>query len=157
MAMVRSPGGIHSLGRWATARDPQPKAGRVGIPASVSQQESVTPRSTPGRGPAPRTDRMAAAAALVSRSAPAAELGSYHPVGADQRGRLARGHRPAPGERDRPRAGQVTGVSPGQRTRDSGPVTAWGMAGSPGLVSGAAEPRTAAPPSTAAASPKAAP
>ena len=45
----------------------------------------------------------------------------------------------------------------GQRTRDSGPVTAWGMSGSPGLVSGAAEPRTAAPPSTAAASPKAAP
>jgi dipeptidyl aminopeptidase/acylaminoacyl peptidase len=34
----------------------------VGIPASVSQQESVTPSSTPGRGSAPRTDRRFATA-----------------------------------------------------------------------------------------------
>ena len=89
MAVVRSPGGIHSLGRWATARDPQPEAGRVGILASVRSSD--------------------------------------------------------------------WSLAPGQRTRDSGPVTALGMAGSPGLVSGAAEPRMAAQPSTAAASPKAAP
>jgi hypothetical protein len=68
----------------------------------------------------------------------------------------SRSHRPAPGERDRPLAGQVIMAS-GQQTRGSGPVTAWGMAGSSGLVSGAAEPRMAAPASTAAASPKAAP
>jgi hypothetical protein len=60
------------------------------------------------------------------------------------------------------RPASVTGrqqviMTPGQQTRGSGPVTAWGMAGSPGLVSGAAEARMAAPPSTAAASPKAAP
>src|SRR4029077_15268011 len=80
-----------------------------------------------------------AAAALVSRSAPAAELGGTQSCGGSAAARTPLGFRL------------------GQRTRDSGPVTAWGMAGSPGLVSGAAEPRTAAPPSTAAASPKAAP
>src|ERR1700747_2224574 len=79
-----------------------------------------------------------AVAALVSRSAPAAELGGTQSCGGSAAARTPLGFRL------------------GQRTRDSGPVTAWGMAGSPGLVSGAAEPRTAAPPSTAAASPKAA-
>src|ERR1700750_1122361 len=80
-----------------------------------------------------------AAAALVSRSAPAVELGGTQSCGGSAAARTPLGSRL------------------GQRTRDSGPVTAWGMAGSPGLVSGAAEPRTAAPPSTAAASPEAAP
>ena len=61
-------------------------------------------------------------------------------------------------------AGPVMAASPITRPRQvSGPGNRGiagdgvGIAGSPGLVSGAAEPRMAAPPSTAAASPKAAP
>jgi len=42
MAVPRSPGAIHSFGRCATASDPQPKAGRVGIPASAPVQCFLT-------------------------------------------------------------------------------------------------------------------
>jgi hypothetical protein len=65
------------------------------MPASVSQQESVTPSRTPGGGSVPRTERMAAAAESISRAAPTAELGGIQSCGGSAKAISTRSSNPA--------------------------------------------------------------
>jgi len=143
--------------------DPQPKAGRVGIARPRPRVQCfLTEPALRARGRDGAYEKVLAPCARGQASPsgccrPTRERRKTRTAGSDQRG-TARAWSSSCARRVLPAASRSGDHWPsGSADPGSGPVTAWGMAGSPGLVSGAAEARNGVHPARRrAASPKAA-